>query len=144
MLRKQNDAKINIEDVDTIVGPSVSLKGTLKSDGNINLKGKISGDVKAKGDIFIDDSAEVKASIFAENVRISGVVSGDINVSGQVEITETGKVYGNIISSVLIIKMGAIFVGKSSMEVEAPLRSVKSKEDDYEQENIEPEPEIEE
>lgn len=143
MFTKKNGSGGEIE---TIVGPSVSLKGNLKSEGNIKLKGKVSGEIKTKSDVLIDEGAEVRAIISAKNVRISGTVTGDINASGEVEINEKGKVLGNVISGTLVIRMGAVFVGKSAMELEASLEEEKKeakKEERKEKKIIEPEPEIE-
>lgn len=124
-------------EIETIVGPSVSLKGNLKSDGNISLKGKVAGDVKTKGDVFVDQDAEVKATISAKNVKVSGIVTGDIVTTGEVEITETGKVLGSVTSGALVVKMGAIFNGKSAMEGETAPKDTK------EEKAIEPEVEVE-
>ena len=134
MFRKQIDSGGEME---TIVGPSVNLKGNLKSEGNIKLKGKVSGEVKTKGDVFIDEEAEVKASVSARSIKVAGTVTGDLVTQGDVEITETGKVIGNINSKSLIIKAGALFVGKSTMEEK---QEGKEKSED---ELLEPEPEIE-
>lgn len=134
MFPKKNELSGEIE---TIVGPSVSLKGNLKSEGNIKLKGKVSGEVKTKSDVLVGEESEVKASISAKNIKIAGTVTGDINASGEVEILETGKVIGNINSGALVIKMGALFVGKSTMEQEGLSKEEK------EEKVIEPEPEVE-
>jgi len=125
------------DETETIVGPSVSLKGNLRSDGNIKLKGKVSGEIKTKGDVFVAPEAEVKASISTKNIKIAGTVTGDINATGEVEIKETGKVVGNINTGALIIRMGALFIGKSTMDVEPLSKELK------EEKTMEPEPELE-
>lgn len=126
------------EEIETIVGPSVSLKGNLKSDGNIKLKGKVSGDIKTKSDVFIDEGAEIKASVTAKNVKVAGTVTGDINASGEVQILESGRVFGNVASGALIVNMGAMFNGKSSMEQE-----INNSKEGKEEKEIEPEVEVE-
>ena len=65
---------------------------------------------------------------------VAGIVNGNIDTQEKLEITESGKVFGDIASNVLIIKEGAIFSGKSIMEV----KSLEAKE-----ETPEPEPEYE-
>ncbi len=132
MFQKKN----NLGEIETIVGPSVNLKGNLKSEGNIKLKGKVSGEVKTKGDVFVDEEAEVKALISARSIKVAGTVTGDLVAQEQVEITNTGKVTGNISSQSLIVQAGALFIGKSTMEE----IHTKGKIED---ESIEPEPEIE-
>ncbi len=125
------------DEIETIVGPSVSLKGNLRSDGNVRLKGKVSGDVKTKGDVYVDEGAEVKASVTAQNLKVAGTVTGDINALGEVQILETGRVSGNVNSQALIVNLGALFNGKSTMEEHENLLKEK------EEKAIEPEPEVE-
>jgi cytoskeletal protein CcmA (bactofilin family) len=127
-------------EIETIVGPSVSLRGKLKSDGNIRVQGKVSGEIKTRGDVFIDNEAQVKASVSAKNIVVSGEITGDVESSGEITISETGKVVGNINAVALIIKMGAIFIGKSSMALDTHKETRNKKEKKKE---IEPEPELE-
>lgn len=132
--------KNGMNEIETIVGPSVALRGKLKSDGNIKVQGRVSGEIKTKGDIFIDSESLVKASVSAKNVIVSGEINGDIEALGEITISETGKVIGNINAGALVIKMGAIFIGKSIMTVEKPIESKNKKEKKKE---LEPEPELE-
>jgi cytoskeletal protein CcmA (bactofilin family) len=119
---------------ETIVGTSVKLRGNLKSEGNVKIEGNLTGEIKAKGDVFIDQTAEVKAKISAKNVTVSGIVNGNIDTGEKLEITESGKVFGDIVSNVLMIKEGAIFSGKSIMEVTSleEKKAVSEPEPEYE------------
>ncbi|NTU69822.1 polymer-forming cytoskeletal protein [bacterium] len=126
----------NLSQLETIVGPSVFLKGKLKSDGTIKIQGKVSGEIKAKGDILADEGSDIKAIVQARNIVVSGEVTGDLDASGEIELTESAKVYGNIACKSLVVKVGAVFIGKSAMkEIEDKPKRSKAHE-------IEPEPEI--
>jgi len=131
-----------VGEIETIVGPSVFLKGRLKSDNNIKVQGKVSGEIITKGDVFITEESQIKASVNAKNVVISGEVVGDVESSGEVTLTESAKVVGNINSGALIVKMGAIFIGKSSM-VQDSLKEAKSKKEKKKENEPEIEPEVE-
>lgn len=115
MFEKKEDGR---ESTETIVGADVNLRGNLKSEGNVRIEGSLSGEIKTKGDIYIGKNAQVKATVSANNAIISGAVIGDINARERLEITETGQVGGNVACGVLSIKSGAIFNGKSLMEIE--------------------------
>jgi cytoskeletal protein CcmA (bactofilin family) len=119
---------------ETIVGTSVKLRGNLKSDGNVKIEGNLNGEIKAKGDVLVSQTADVKAKISAKNIIVSGIVNGNVDAQEKLEITESGKVFGDAASNVLVIKEGAIFSGKSVMEV----KSLEEKE-----KIPEPEPEYE-
>jgi len=100
---------------ETIVGIDVTLTGNLKSEGNIQINGKVKGKVETKNDIFLGEQAIVDGSIKAKNVVITGTVIGNIQTSEDLEISPTGKVFGDLMTKNLIIKKGAVFSGKSSM-----------------------------
>ncbi len=119
---------------ETIVGTSVKLRGNLKSDGNVKIEGNLNGEIKAKGDVLVSQTADVKAKISAKNITVAGIVNGNVDAQEKLEITESGKVFGDAASNVLVIKEGAIFSGKSVMEV----KSLEEKE-----KTPEPEPEYE-
>ena len=122
---------------ETVVGTSVKLRGNLKSDGNVKVEGNLTGEIKAKGDVLITQTSDVKAKISAQNVTVAGIVNGNIDTKEKLEITESGKVFGDVTSNVLVIKEGAIFSGKSVMEV-------KSLDDKEKTPELEAEYEIEE
>ena len=134
MFGKNND---DLSQLETIVGASVSLKGKLRSDGTIKIQGKVSGEIKAKGDVLIDESADVKAIVHARNIVVSGEVTGDLDASGEIELTETARIYGNITCKSLIIKMGALFIGKSTM------KEIEEKKKEQKVSEVEVKPEIE-
>lgn len=120
---------------ETIVGQSVKLKGNLKSDGDIRVAGSLTGEIKTKGNVTIGQEAIIKGKVSGQNIVISGTVSGDVEAKEQLEITESGKVFGDIKTSILIIKAGGIFTGKSEMQME----TLEEKPTE-----VEPEPEVEE
>jgi cytoskeletal protein CcmA (bactofilin family) len=134
MFRKK-EAEVETTSSETIVGTSVKLRGNLKSEGNVKIEGNLTGEIKARGDVFITQTADIKAKIKAKNVTISGTVNGNIEAEERIEISESGKVFGDVASNILIIKEGAIFSGKSIMEV----KSLEEKEE----EEKEPKPEYE-
>lgn len=100
---------------ETIIGVDVTLTGNLKSDGDIQINGKIKGKIDTKNDIFIGEQAIVDGSIKAKNLVITGTVVGNMQSIEDLEISPTGKVFGDMVAKNLIIKKGAIFSGKSLM-----------------------------
>jgi len=100
---------------ETIIGVDVTLTGNLRSDGDIQINGKIKGKVDTKSDIFIGEQAIVDGSIKAKNLVVTGTVVGNLQSTEDLEISPTGKVFGDLIAKNLIIKKGATFSGKSLM-----------------------------
>lgn len=117
---------------ETIVGASVKLKGNLKSEGDVKVLGVLNGEIQTKGNVFIGQEAEVTGKIKGHSVNVAGFVNGSIEAKEKLEIEETGKVFGDIKTSILVVKSGGIFSGKSEMKEE----TIEEKEPE---EQIEPE-----
>ena len=106
----------NPDQFDTLVGKDVIVKGTLKSDGDIQINGHWEVDIATTKDIVIAEHAKVKANIKAENVYVAGEIDGNIQAVEKLEILETGRVDGNVTSQALSIEPGGILKGSSSMK----------------------------
>ena len=102
----------------TIIGGNVLLTGILKDAGDIAIHGKVEGEITSERAVLIGETAEIRGPISGQIVTIAGVVRGSVDAGQKLELLPTGKVYGSISSRELIIRSGAIFVGKSTMPVE--------------------------
>ena len=117
MFNKQETRK-KFKEVETIIGPSIKVKGNFNGQGNIVVEGILEGSLKTKGDIFIGDKAKISANIDAREVRISGEVKGNIKVKKYIEMAASAKIFGDIECSSLSIEQGAILNGKCTMMIE--------------------------
>lgn len=108
-----------MENVDTIIGLNVNLKGNLKNKGSIQVNGNVEGEIRSDESITIGETASVKGPVVAKSIEVSGSVKGLVEAHEKLEINPTGKVIGDINVKTLIIKPGAVFIGKSSMPDQA-------------------------
>lgn len=104
---------------DTIIGVNVSLKGNLHNKGSIQVNGSVEGEVRSDENVLVGETAKVKGPVIAKKIEISGEVRGLIEATEKLEINSTGRIYGDINAKSLVIKEGAIFIGKSSMSSHA-------------------------
>jgi cytoskeletal protein CcmA (bactofilin family) len=114
MFNAQNE-KGGLKEVETIIGPSVKVKGNFHGQGNIVIEGMLEGSLKTQSGLVIGDKAKVSASVEAKEAKIGGEVIGNIKVGGYLEITATAKINGDIEASSLSIARGAILNGKCAM-----------------------------
>lgn len=105
-------------ELETIIGPSVKVKGNFNGQGNVRIEGSINGTLNTKGDIKIGDKANIQANLRAKNVFVSGKVKGTIKADEKIMLTPTAKVIGDIETKSLAIENGAIFTGKCVMTEE--------------------------
>lgn len=102
--------------VETIVGPSVVVEGDFSSDGNILVKGTVSGNVKTGELLTVERGAKILANVKAKNAVISGEIKGNVRVMERLELHETSRVTGDIACSVLVVDAGALVHGKVNMK----------------------------
>ena len=101
------------DNVETLIGKTTSLTGTLSSDGSIRIEGVFEGNILSKGDVFVGPSSKVKADLNARNITVSGDVSGNISVVEKLELLSGACLHGDIKVKKLVIEEGAIFKGNS-------------------------------
>jgi len=103
------------DDVETVVGPSVNVEGDFASEGNILVKGTVSGSVKTSKRLTVEDGAKIFASVQAGSAVISGEIRGDVMVDDAVELRSTARIMGDIECKVLAIEAGCLISGKVVM-----------------------------
>jgi cytoskeletal protein CcmA (bactofilin family) len=114
----------------TIIGSNVVLTGILRDAGDIAIHGKIEGEISSERSVVVGETAEIKGPITGQIITVAGVVRGSIEAEQKLELLPTGKVYGSISARDLIIRSGAIFIGKSTMPVDdAPAERENYEED---------------
>lgn len=113
MFNKQAPAELN--EFETVIGPSVKVKGDFNGQGNIIVEGLVEGNLKTNGNLEVGKTAKITANIEAKEAKIGGQVAGNIKIKGFLEITATAKIFGDIETAGLSIERGAIFNGKCVM-----------------------------
>ena len=114
MFKKQDQTEI-LNEFETVIGPSIKVKGDFNGQGNIIVEGKVEGNLKTNGNLEVGKTAIITANIEAKQAKIGGQISGNVKIKGFLEITATAKIFGDIETSGLSIERGAIFNGKCVM-----------------------------
>ncbi len=109
------DKKIEIKDAETVIGPSIKVKGNFHGEGDIVIEGNVEGSVKTNSFLLVGEKAKILAEIEANDAQIGGNITGNIKIKGYLEITATAKIIGDIECSEISIEKGAIINGKYTM-----------------------------
>jgi cytoskeletal protein CcmA (bactofilin family) len=104
------------EDVKAFLGKGAEFNGKLIFSGIVRIDGDFHGEIFGGGTLVVGEGAHIEADINVENIIISGDVRGQIEVKDKVEIYPPGRVFGNVKTSIFIIKEGAVFEGTSHMD----------------------------
>ncbi len=101
--------------MDTILGEYTSFVGNIDTEGSIKVLGKIEGDIKAGGDVYIESSASITGNIYGSNVYVSGAIKGNILTKGLLHLMTQARLHGDIEVTSIVTDEGAIFQGSCRM-----------------------------
>jgi cytoskeletal protein CcmA (bactofilin family) len=93
----------------SIISADLVVNGTLTSAGDIQIDGRVDGDVRTGG-LVIGDKAVINGQIFAEEVTVRGRVEGSIRAR-KVLLCATSHVEGDILHEAFAVETGAFFEG---------------------------------
>jgi cytoskeletal protein CcmA (bactofilin family) len=95
--------------VPSIISADVMVRGTLVSMGDVQIDGKIDGDVRANA-LVVGEKAIIQGDVYAEEAIVRGRVEGSIRAR-KVQLCATCHVEGNILHEALAVEIGAFFEG---------------------------------
>lgn len=96
--------------VPSIISENLTITGSLKTDGDIQIDGTVDGDVDSKL-LTLGESGVINGAIITDVARISGTVNGSITAR-VVELGRSAKVTGDINHFSLAIEPGAFVQGQ--------------------------------
>ena len=112
----------------TIIAKGVTFTGVIRGEGNVQIEGRLEGEIDLKGGVTVAVSGEVQGPIVADAVRVAGDVTGSITAREHLCLERTGGVHGDVATASLIVENGRLD-GSSTMLAPA-------------ERHYEPEPEI--
>lgn len=109
--------KVDANMIDTIIGESTIIQGTLTAKDTTRIDGTIKGEVKSEGTVIVGETGKVQGDIDAANILVAGTVIGNLRIREKMEVTYTGRILGDIFTKTLIVDEGASFKGNCTMDV---------------------------
>lgn len=110
-----NTNRTQHDEVETVVGPSVVVEGDFSSEGNILVKGTVSGNVQTGRLLTVEEGAKILANVKASDALVAGEVKGNMRVEEKLQLTQSARVLGDIYCRVFEVESGAIVHGKVTM-----------------------------
>jgi cytoskeletal protein CcmA (bactofilin family) len=104
-----------VDDVETVVGPSVNVEGDFASEGNIIVKGSVAGSVRTSKHLSVEQGARIMANVRAGSAQVAGEVRGNMKIKDVLELTSTARIVGDVEVKTLMMEAGALVYGKVMM-----------------------------
>ena len=112
----------------SIISADLVVQGTLTSTGDIQIDGRVEGDVRSSG-LVIGDKAFIQGEVLADDVTVRGRVQGGIRAR-KVLLAATCHVEGNILHEAFAVEAGAFFEG-NCRHSDNPLSEEARRTSDY-------------
>ncbi len=105
---------------DTLVAANVSIEGSIRFSGGIQIDGHLKGDLVAENGsdarLWVTEEGSIKGQVRVPSITINGSVEGDVYASERLELAENAKVTGNVYYKVIEMAQGAIVNGELHKE----------------------------
>jgi cytoskeletal protein CcmA (bactofilin family) len=98
-----------------VLGPNDSLNGTLRTDGGVTIHGAVEGEIFAVGDVVVEASATVVATLEGRNIDIRGQVKGNVSSTKRLSLSGSGTLHGDASAARLKVEDGATLNGSITM-----------------------------
>ena len=93
----------------SIISADLVVTGTLSSTGDMQVDGRVEGDVHSAG-LVIGEKAVIQGEVLADEVTVRGRVEGSIRAR-KILLCSTCHVEGNILHEAFAVEAGAFFEG---------------------------------
>ena len=97
------------------LGPQDSLHGRLEIRGDLRIHGTVEGELKASGDVAVEATANVQATIEGANVSVRGQVTGNVSARKRLLLGGSGRLNGDVRVGRLTVEDGATLNGNVGM-----------------------------
>lgn len=102
--------------VDTLIGPQVTIRGDLQFSGGLYIEGRIVGKVVAedgqRATLTLAENGSIEGEVRAPVVVINGRLDGDVYAAERVELAAKARVQGNVHYKVVEMLAGAVLTGR--------------------------------
>ena len=105
----QPPKRATLSSAPSIISADLIVNGTLISTGDIQIEGRVEGDVRSVG-LVIGEKALINGEVCAEEVTVRGRIQGSIRAR-KVLLCSTSRVEGNILHEAFAVETGAFFEG---------------------------------
>lgn len=113
------------------IGNGVTCQGVLTTDGQMQIDGKLEGEIHTKGTVVVGAKGVVSAQIEAESVVSQGKISGSVTAAKHIHLQSTAVVKGAVQTPYLVMDEGAVLETDWSIWINGAWVSSRTWEERY-------------
>jgi len=95
----------------TLIGSGTFVRGRVTGTGDLEIAGRIEGEVTCTGEVVVESSGLVAASISARRIVVRGAVKGDLTAEEAVILEAGARVVGDLRAPRIAIAPGGLVRG---------------------------------
>ena len=99
----------------TVIAQGVTLKGTLRGEGVVQVEGVVEGEFDLTGAVIVAETGLIRGPIKADVVRVAGRVEGSVQAREHLRLEPTGSLDGDVTTASLVVEDGGCLNGRSTM-----------------------------
>jgi cytoskeletal protein CcmA (bactofilin family) len=103
------------EQVISIIGPGMRIKGDCDTEGAVRVEGVVQGNIRAGKSVVVGREGTVEGDIFTQDAVISGTVKGTLRAESRLELQSSSRVDGEVLAERMQLEEGAIINGTIQM-----------------------------
>jgi cytoskeletal protein CcmA (bactofilin family) len=105
-------------DNQTVVGPQTRIAGDVRGEGDLLVRGRVTGRIQLTETLFIERGAIVEADVDVRSLVVAGVLVGSIRASQRVRLADGARVVADLSTPRLVIEPGAAYRGRVQMPMQ--------------------------
>ncbi|MEX2435193.1 MAG: polymer-forming cytoskeletal protein [Balneolaceae bacterium] len=98
-----------------MISEGTTLKGTINSQNDIRVAGRVNGEAISKGKLILTSSGVVEGNVKSAEADIAGKVEGELRVSSKLILRKSAVIDGDIYTKTLVVEEGAQMNGACRM-----------------------------
>lgn len=104
-------------DLNGFLGEGTRFEGKIHFPDRLRIEGSFKGRVEApEASLIVAEGGEVEADVEVAELYVGGTVRGNVHASRRLEISPAGRIVGEVWSTNLIVRDGAVIEGQCHME----------------------------
>ena len=116
-------------DQTALIGPSLTVEGTIKGDEDLILQGVLNGTIDLKNNaVTVGATGRVQADIYARTITVDGEIIGNLYGSEKVTVHRSGNIKGNIVCARVTLEDGARIKGSIDTDAGGTSKAVPFRE----------------